>query len=116
MIARIYQDHGQVNVASWNGLIVDFARTHDIKAIVRGLRPTGDFDSEFQMATMNKNLNPNIETVFIATSGHSYYVSSSLVKEIFLHGGEIRSFVPEIIYHEMKKHHGKNKKPIEKQK
>ena len=103
MITRIFKDETRVNVVSWNRLIVDYAREHGIKVIVRGLRPTGDFDSEFQMATMNRNLNHTVETVFIATSGHSYYVSSSLVKEIFLHGGNIRAMVPEVIFNEMKR-------------
>ena len=103
MIGKVFQDESKISVVSWERLIVDFAKVHHIKAIVRGLRPTGDFDNEFQMATMNKNLNPQVETVFITTSGHNYYLSSSLVREIFLHHGDIKPFVPPAVYLEMKK-------------
>ena len=104
MIAEIFKDEKKIDVVSWNRLIIDYARIHNMKAIVRGLRPTGDFDTEFQLATMNRNLNPDVETVFITTSGHSYYISSSLVKEIFFYGGDVKSFVPEVIYREMQKY------------
>ena len=103
MIAQIFEDEEKVQVVSWNRLIVDYAREHGVKVIVRGLRPTGDFDSEFQMATMNKNLNNEVETIFMTTSGHSYYVSSSLVKEIFLLGGDIKAMVPKVVLREIKK-------------
>ncbi len=95
IISEIFAKEKNVRVIGWDRLVVDFARENDIKVIVRGLRPTGDFDSEFQMATMNRNLDSDIETVFITTSSHSYYVSSSLVREVFLHGGDVQSFVPQ---------------------
>ena len=104
MIAEIFKAENKIDVVNWNRLIIDYAKKYNIRAIVRGLRPTGDFDTEFQLATMNRNLNPSVETVFITTSGDSYYISSSLVKEIFLYGGDVKSFVPEVIYREMQKY------------
>lgn len=101
MIKTIFKDEKRIKVVSWNRLIVDYARENGIKAIIRGLRPTGDFESEFQMATMNRQLNPDVETVFITTNEKNYYVSSSLVKEIWRFGGDVKSFVPEIVLEEL---------------
>lgn len=101
MIKKIFEGRPGVKVVSWNRLIVDYARENQIKAIIRGLRPTGDFESEFQMATMNRQLNKDVETVFITTNEKNYYVSSSLVKEIWRHGGDISSFVPDVVFDEL---------------
>lgn len=104
IISRIFEGkEGVIRVTKWNRLIVDFAHEQGIKILVRGLRPTGDFDSEFQMAAMNRNLKKGVETVFITTSNQSYYISSSLVKEIFQYGGDVSSFVSPIAQEEMKK-------------
>jgi pantetheine-phosphate adenylyltransferase len=98
LIEEIYADDKRVSVDTWDGLIVDYAKENQIKSIIRGLRPTGDFENEFQMASMNRKLNPETETVFLMTGDNLYYVSSSLVKEVFNHGGNIQSFVPEAVF------------------
>ena len=85
----------KIKVEHWDGLVVDYAKENNISHIVRGLRPTGDFELEFQMGSMNKKLYPKVETIFFMTDSHHYYVSSSLVKEIFNHGGDISPFVPK---------------------
>ena len=103
LLQELFQDEPRVKIDSWNGLVVDYARTHKITSIIRGLRPTGDFESEFQMASMNRKLNAKTETVFLMTGENLYYVSSSLVKEVFNHGGDISEFVPKIIYQELLK-------------
>jgi pantetheine-phosphate adenylyltransferase len=103
VLKRLFKDEPKVKVDSWSGLIVEYARTHQISSIVRGLRPTGDFEIEFQMASMNRKINPDCDTVFLMTSEKLYYVSSSLVKEVFNHDGDITSFVPSIIYDELVK-------------
>lgn len=104
MIREVYKNESRIVVDSWEGLIVDYAKKHDIGTIVRGLRPTGDFEIEFQMASMNQKLYPEIETVFLMTGPEHYYVSSSLVKEIHKHGRDIKEFVPkEIMKHLPKK-------------
>ena len=102
-LEKLFETDERIKVDYWDGLIVDYARDKKITGIVRGLRPTGDFEIEFQMASMNRKLYPEAETVFLMTGENLYYISSSLVKEIFNHGGEIKEFVPEIIYSELKK-------------
>lgn len=104
MIGELYQSEKKIIVDSWEGLIVDYAKKHNIGNIVRGLRPTGDFEIEFQMASMNQKLYPEIETVFLMTGPEHYYVSSSLVKEIHNYGRDISPFVPkEVLKHLPKK-------------
>ena len=101
ILEKLFHDNPRVKVDFWSGLIVDYAEKHDISTIVRGLRPTGDFEIEFQMGAMNRKLYPSVETVFLMTGDNLYYISSSLVKEIFNHGGEIKDFVPAIVYDEL---------------
>jgi pantetheine-phosphate adenylyltransferase len=103
LIEKIFETEARVKVDSWDGLLVDYAKDHNITSIVRGLRPTGDFEFEFQMASMNRKLNSNLETVFFATGENLYYISSSLVKEVFNHGGDISKFVPSVINDELNK-------------
>ena len=97
MVEDVFKDFDNVVVDSCNGLIVDYAKDKDIDSILRGLRPTGDFESEFQMATMNQKLYGGIETFFLMTGSENYFISSSLVKEIFLYGRDISGFVPATI-------------------
>ena len=94
IIQNVFVNEPRVNVSAWGGLLVDYAQKHKIHFILRGLRPTGDFENEFQMASMNKHLYENIETFFLTTSEDHYYVSSSLVKEVFNHGGAVDDLVP----------------------
>lgn len=103
LLEEIFKDKPNVKVDTWDGLIVDYARDHKIDSIVRGLRPTGDFETEFQMASMNRKLYSNIETVFLMTGENLYYISSSLVKEVHKHGGDIQKFVPQIVYETLQK-------------
>ena len=103
VLRKLFAHEPKVKVESWNGLIVDYAKHHKIGSIVRGLRPTGDFEIEFQMASMNRKINPECDTVFLMTSEKLYYVSSSLVKEVYHHQGDITPFVPPLVLEEMKK-------------
>jgi pantetheine-phosphate adenylyltransferase len=103
LIEKIFENESRVRVDSWDGLLVDYAKDNNITSIVRGLRPTGDFEFEFQMASMNRKLNNDLETVFFATGENLYYISSSLVKEVFNHGGDISKFVPKVINDELNK-------------
>ena len=84
-----------IEIASFDGLTVDFCRTRGARAIVRGLRAISDFESEMQLAHNNRVLAPEIDTVFFMTSVANGYVSSSLVKEIATFGGDVSSMVPE---------------------
>ena len=83
-----------VLVESFDGLTVDFCRTHRANAIVRGLRAISDFESEMQLAHNNRVLAPDVDTVFFMTSVENGYVSSSLVKEIASFGGDVSSMIP----------------------
>lgn len=103
LLTELFKHDQKIKVESWGGLVVDYARQHNVGHIVRGLRPTGDFEVEFQMASMNRKLNPQLDTVFLMTSERLYYISSSLVKEVWQHDGDISGFVPPLILDEMKK-------------
>ncbi|HEX7347147.1 MAG TPA: pantetheine-phosphate adenylyltransferase [Candidatus Limnocylindrales bacterium] len=84
----------KVDVASFDGLTVEFARSRRATAIVRGLRAISDFESEMQLAHNNRVLAPEVDTVFFMTSAANSYVSSSLVKEIAAFGGDVSTMVP----------------------
>jgi pantetheine-phosphate adenylyltransferase len=84
-------------VTSFDGLVVDCARDEGTAVIVRGLRAVSDFEFEFQMALMNRRLNPSIETVFMMPAESYSYVSSRLVKEVFQLGGRVSDLVPAVV-------------------
>ena len=84
----------RVDVASFDGLTVEFARSREASAIVRGLRAISDFETEMQLAHNNRVLAPEVDTVFFMTSAANSYVSSSLVKEIASFGGDVSTMVP----------------------
>ena len=97
-IAReVFAHHSGVEVATFNGLLVEFARQRGAAAIIRGLRSVADFDYEMQMALMNRHLRDEIETVFLMPSERFTYVSSRLVKEVAALGGSIAGLVPDAV-------------------
>lgn len=96
-----------VSVESYTGLTVDFAKKVKAQAVVRGLRMGGDFEREFDMAIMNKNLNPEIEVVCLMSSLKFQFLSSTLLKEVASVGGKIDNLVPENVAEAIKKKVGK---------
>jgi len=93
-LARSVLDgHDNVVVEGFNGLLVEFARSREAGVILRGLRAVSDFEYEFQLASMNRHLAPEIETLFMTPDEHYAYVSSSLVREIAALGGDVTPFV-----------------------
>lgn len=90
-------DLPNVRVASWHGLLVDYAKSQGISAIVKGLRGANDFDYELQMAQMNQKLS-GVDTLFIPTNPTYSYLSSSLVKEVATFGGDVADMVPEKVH------------------
>ncbi|MCR4401916.1 MAG: pantetheine-phosphate adenylyltransferase [Firmicutes bacterium] len=84
-----------VEIAHFSGLLVEFARQHGARVIVRGLRALSDFEYEFQMASVNRKIGGGIETVFMMTSNEHAFLSSSMVKEVARFGGCVRGFVPD---------------------
>jgi pantetheine-phosphate adenylyltransferase len=104
MINRHIAGEPKLKVDHWDGLVVQYAKDKGIHAIVRGLRPTGDFEMEFQMASMNNHLNKEVDTFFLPTGGSHYFVSSSLVKELHKHGKDVSEFLPPAIIESIQKH------------
>ena len=100
MLNEIFSETGNIVIKTFKGLLVDFAKDNDVKAIVKGLRAMTDFDYEFQMAQMNSNL-ADFETIFIPASPEYGYVSSSMVKEIDSYGGDISKLVPKNVFKRM---------------
>jgi len=97
-IARaVFQDRANVEVDTFDGLLVDYVERREAQVIVRGLRAVSDFEFEFQMALMNRRLKPNIETVFMMPAEQYTYISSRLIKEVFTLGGEISGLVPPVV-------------------
>ncbi len=89
--------HGNVRIASFDGLLVSFAREVEASAVVRGLRAVSDFEFEFQMALMNRKLEPQLETIFMMPAEKYTYLSSRIVKEIARLGGDVSAFVPAAV-------------------
>lgn len=91
------EDIDNIEVMSFNTLLVDFANAQNAQVILRGLRAVSDFEYEFQLSGMNKHLNPNIETLFMTPAEQYANISSSLVREILSLGGDISAFVPKSV-------------------
>ncbi len=95
MIREIFADEPRVEVAQFSGLLIDYARKRGITSVLRGLRAISDFEFEFQMASMNRRLTDEVDFVFLMTSEEHYFVSSSLIREVALNGGDVTGLVPE---------------------
>jgi pantetheine-phosphate adenylyltransferase len=97
-IAReVFREWPNVEVDTFDGLLVDYARRKGASVIVRGLRAVSDFEYELQMALMNRRLNQDVETVFMMPAEPYTYVSSRLVKEVVALGGTVHGLVPEVV-------------------
>jgi len=97
MIKEITKDLNNVTVVGFSGLLVDFAKEHQAKVLIRGLRAVSDFEYEFQLANMNRRLSPDLESVFLTPSEGNSFISSTLVKELALHKGDVSQFVHPIV-------------------
>ncbi len=94
MLEEVTGALGNVSVATFDGLMVEFARKVGASAVLRGIRAISDYEHEFQMALMNRRLAPDVETVFLQPAGRYSFVSSRMVKEVFSFGGDISGLVP----------------------
>ena len=101
---RVLHDLPNVEVLGYSGLTVEFARQHRVSVVVRGLRAVSDFEFEFQLANMSRHLARDVETVFLTPKEQFTFISSSLVREIAVLGGDVREFVDPIVEAELKKH------------
>ena len=101
MIRKCTSNLQNVEIVHFEGLLADYAAKVGATAIIKGLRAMSDFEYEFQMSLTNKELNPNVETLFLTTSAQNMYLSSSMVKQIASMGGDISRFVPEVIWQDI---------------
>ena len=92
-----------VRVDRWDGLTMEYAQKHQIRAVIRGLRAASDFEYEFMMASMNKRISREVETVFMMTSQDLYFVSSTMIKGLYRYGGDISPYVPRPVLDRLQK-------------
>lgn len=97
MLKEATKDLANVEVASFSGLLVDFAKKNDVGVIIGGLRAVTDYEYELAMSQTNRVANPNIDTIFLNTSLEYAYLSSSIVREMAMYGGDITKFVPNCV-------------------
>jgi pantetheine-phosphate adenylyltransferase len=97
IIRAVFKDQPNVEVATFDGLLVDFVAKRNAQVIVRGLRAVSDFEYEFQMALMNQRLNDRIQTIFMTPAEQYTYISSRLIKEVFALGGRVHGLVPDMV-------------------
>ena len=102
LLQETFKKEKRVIIDTWDGLLVDYASQKKARAIIRGLRAVSDFEYEFQMAAMNKRLNPKIDTFFMMTSEDTYFVSSHLVREVAKLGGALKHIVPPHVEQKLK--------------
>ncbi|NIM57526.1 MAG: pantetheine-phosphate adenylyltransferase [Candidatus Aminicenantes bacterium] len=102
MIQDYFVDQGNIEVKAFDGLLVEFVKNNNANIVIRGLRAISDFEYEFQMALMNRKLDPEIETLFMMPNLRYSFLSSKLVKEIFMLGGGLKDLVPEQVEKKLK--------------
>ncbi len=102
MISEAIQKYSNVSVTTFDGLLVDFARAQGAGAVLRGIRAISDYEYEFQMAMMNRKLDPALETLFMMPAEKYTYVSSRLIKGVFKLGGDVTELVPPLVMERMK--------------
>jgi pantetheine-phosphate adenylyltransferase len=104
MITEALREGGfhNVSVTTFDGLLVDFARTQGARAVLRGIRAISDYEYEFQMAMMNRKLDPRLETLFMMPAEKYTYVSSRLIKGVFKLGGDVTELVPPLVMERLK--------------
>ena len=103
LLKRATADMDHIEVVGFEGLLADFARLRGATAVIKGLRAVTDFEYEFQQDLTNKKLNPDFETIFMSTISEHMFLSSSIVKQIAMFGGDISNFVPACIVEDVKK-------------
>ena len=97
MLREVTAPFSNVSVATFNGLMVDFARQQGCSAVLRGIRAISDYEYEFQMALMNRRIAPEIETVFLQPAGRYSFVSSAMLKEVSKLGGDVSGLLPPTV-------------------
>jgi len=103
LINQLIDDNSQLEVDTFDGLLVDYVVSRQASVILRGLRAVSDFEYEFQLAQMNRSISQQVETLFMMTATQNAYLSSSIVKEVASLGGNIDNFVPPKVAEELRK-------------
>ena len=109
MLESSFEEYPNIEVGTFDGLLVDYAAKKDSIAILRGMRAVSDFEYEFQLALMNRKLNREVQTVFLMTSLRWIFTSSSIIKEAAQFGGDIKGMVPPIVNEKLKKKFKRNR-------
>jgi len=107
LLQTVMQDEPRVRVVAFDGLLADFAKAEQAQVVIRGLRAVSDFDYESQMALMNRQLDPELETVFLVPALHLTYLSSSLVREIARLKGDVSTFVHPVVEQALQRRFGR---------
>jgi pantetheine-phosphate adenylyltransferase len=107
ILRETFKDRNEIEVDCFEGLLVNYLRKKNVTTVVRGLRAISDFEIEFQMALMNRRIEPQCETIFLVPSVHYSFVSSRLVKEIYQLGGEIKNMIPPVVDRKLKEKFGR---------
>jgi pantetheine-phosphate adenylyltransferase len=102
LLKKTLEKYDNVEVDTFSGLLVDYAKEKKCNTMIRGLRAVSDFEYEMQMALVNKKLEDEIETLFMVSRGRYAYLSSSIVKEVAIFGGNISCFVPDVVERALK--------------
>ena len=104
---KVFEDSSNVEVCGFDGLLVEFARDQNAVAVLRGLRAISDFEFEFQLATINRHLDPTLESIFLTPAEQFSFISSSIVREVASLGGDISKFVHPAVEHALQAKYGK---------
>ena len=105
MITTLFKNNHRVHVAEYNGLTIEFCNQHNIKHIIRGIRNSLDFNYEQGIAFSNQSINKNIDTIFIPSKKEYMFISSSIVKDLIIHKGELKQFIPQTSIELINKYH-----------
>jgi len=97
MAREVFADFANVRVEGFNGLLMNFVRAHDARVVLRGLRAVSDFEYEFQLAGMNRNLYPDMETLFLTPAEQYTFISATMVREVARFGGDVSKFVSPLV-------------------
>ena len=112
VIREVFRGLSSIEVDTFDGLLVDYARRQGASALIRGLRAVSDFEYEFQMALMNRRLNHDLETVFLMPDEKYTYTSSRLIKEVFMLGGEVSGLVPPVVEERLRNKQASLRNPL----
>jgi pantetheine-phosphate adenylyltransferase len=97
MAREVFAEFANVRVEGFNGLLMNFVQTHDARVVLRGLRAVSDFEYEFQLAGMNRNLYPEVETLFLTPAEQYTFISATMVREVARFGGDVGKFVSPLV-------------------